>query len=146
YVTNVDAAPFQSVARQLIPMSDLSNTGELVGSTHQIFAILRDYLTARFGSAGFQTMFERALRLATVVQPSLRTIRARADGSLVALDDLFWERPSEEATDATIALLAELMGVVATVVGPELTVRLLQQRWPWIRIHERETTRPRARN
>jgi hypothetical protein len=145
-VANADVAPFNSVASQLIPASAFSDTVELVDSTQQLFAILREYLAIRFGAAGFQTMFDRALRLATAVQPSLRMIRARPDGSIAGLDDLFWEHPSEEAANATIALLAELLSVVATFVGHEMTVRLLRHRWPWILVHENEATRVGARN
>jgi hypothetical protein len=144
-VANTDAAPFQNIARQLIPASALTDTVELVHSTGQIFAILRDYFTAHFGPAGFRTMFERASLLATAVQPSLRTIRARPDGSLVGLDDLFGEHPLEEAADATIALLAELLSVVSTFVGPELTVHLIQHRWPWILVNAPESTTVGAR-
>jgi hypothetical protein len=139
-------APFRDVARQLIPASAFSDTAELVDSTQQLFAILREYLVIRFGSAGYQTMFDRALRLATIVHPSLRTVRARSDGSLTGLDDLFWEHSSEEAADTTIALLTELLSVIAAFVGHELTARLIQQRWPWILVRGGKSTLVGARN
>jgi hypothetical protein len=139
-------APFQGVARQLIPASAFSDTAELVDSTQQLFAILGEYLVNRFGPAGYQTMFDRALRLATMLHPSLRTVRARSGGSLTGLDDLFCEHPLGEATAATIALATELLSVIAALVGNELTARLIQQRWPWILVRERESTKVGARN
>jgi len=87
------------------------------------------------GSAGFWSLLSRAVVLAKAEVPSLRTVQIRPDGSLAGFDEIKPD-PNAREHDAgaleqgRVALVAHLLGLLATFVGESLTQRLVCDAWP----------------
>ena len=84
---------------------------------------LRIALTKFAGPSGFDALLSRALALAKSDVPALQTVKIKPDGSLEG----FAERADG---DGGIALIAHLLGLLVTFIGPTLTLQLLQDVWP----------------
>jgi len=73
--------------------------------------------------------------LAKAEVPSLRTVQIRPDGSLAGFDEIKPD-PNAREHDAgaleqgRVALVAHLLGLLATFVGESLTQRLVCDAWP----------------
>ena len=90
---------------------------------------LRGPLGKLTGVRGFRSLLSRALALAGGEVPWLRGIQIRADGSLEVAG------PERELDRSVIALgeavlVAHLLGLLVTFIGPALTVGLLRDVWP----------------
>lgn len=87
-------------------------------------------LARLMGAAGFRLLLERALVLARKQAPLLRALRVNADGSLEGLDELEAKFGAEAVAEGEVALVAQLLGLLVTFIGPVLTLRLVQTAWP----------------
>ncbi|HEV3118574.1 MAG TPA: hypothetical protein VGY58_16100 [Gemmataceae bacterium] len=88
---------------------------------------LRVSLTRLTGADGFASLLRRALALAKVEVPSLQSIEVKSDCSVfeqLAADS------RDGATDAGVAIIAHLLGLLITFIGASLTVRLVGDNWP----------------
>ena len=85
---------------------------------------MRMHLSKRIGQEGFRTLLARALALTKSRFPSLRVVRVEENGSLVGL------RGAAESSEAAVALLACLVGLLVTFIGEDLTLRMLDAVWP----------------
>ncbi len=90
---------------------------------------LRRSLTTLVGPAGFHSVMARALTLATSEVPWLSDVQVKADGSLEIPAELKEQR---ESVKGGTALVAHLLGLLATFIGEALTLRLVQNVWPKI--------------
>lgn len=99
---------------------------------------LRAHLVKRIGQEGFRTLLARALTLTTAQHPRLSAVRVGSDGALVGLRAAV-SRGSEEARDdealggtleGAMALVAQLLALLITFIGEDLTLRLLNTVWP----------------
>ena len=92
------------------------------------FAII-EKLSPQFGplmgAAGFRALLSRALLLANAEVAWLRELHVGEDGSLEGLDKLEAQANREEIAAGGIVLLARLLGLLTTLIGEELTLRLL---------------------
>lgn len=77
------------------------------------------------GAAGFRALLSRALLLANAEVAWLRELHVGEDGSLEGLDKLEAQANREEIAAGGIVLLARLLGLLTTLIGEELTLRLL---------------------
>ena len=91
---------------------------------------LRQPLTRLAGVAGFRSLLSRALALANDEVRWMKAIHVRADGSLEGLDEAQAQLSETEIADGEIVLIAQLIGLLATFIGEELTLRLVQESWP----------------
>jgi len=91
---------------------------------------LRGPLGKLMGIAGFRSLFSRALTLAGTEVSWLRVLQIKADGSLEGLQELEVKLNSRTADEGEIVLVARLLGLLVTFIGPALTVRLLHDAWP----------------
>lgn len=82
------------------------------------------------GLGGFRSLFSRALVLACAEVPGLRAVQIKADGSLERLDEFGAERGGTATLEGEIVLIAQLLGLLATFIGADLTMRLLHDIWP----------------
>ena len=93
---------------------------------------LRHSLTTFAGAAGFHSLLARALALAKVHSHSLGTVYVKPDGSLEGLDELH----ANEAAEAGAMLIAQLIGLLFTFIGEQLTVHLVRDAWPDLPVNE----------
>ena len=86
---------------------------------------LRQPLCALAGVAGFRSLLSRALTLARAEAPSLSAVQVTADGSLQGLDGLRTQVNADEAEEAGIILITQLLGLLVRVVGEGMTLQLV---------------------
>jgi hypothetical protein len=91
---------------------------------------LRHPLGKLLGMAGFRALFSRALALANEEVPWLRALHIKADGSLEGLDELEANLDENEIVEGEVVLVARLLELLITFIGPALTVRIIQDAWP----------------
>jgi hypothetical protein len=91
---------------------------------------LRPHLATLMGNVGFRALLSRALALANAEVPWLRAVRVKADGSFEELDELGAQVDPDEIFEGRVVLLAELLGLLVTFIGEDLTLRLVREVWP----------------
>ena len=87
------------------------------------------------GPAGFLSLLSRALVLAKAEVPALRVVQVRPDGSVAGFDEI---KPDPNAGEhdagvleqGRVALVAHLLGLLATFIGESLARRLACDAWP----------------
>ena len=91
---------------------------------------LRAQLATLMGKVGFRALLSRALALANAEVPWLRAVHVKADGSFEGLDELGAQVDPDEIFEGRVVLLAQLLGLLVTFIGEELTLRLVREVWP----------------
>jgi len=91
---------------------------------------LRGPLGKFMGVGGFRSLLSRALVLASQEVHWLRALQIKADGSLEGLDELEVKLDWPATAEGEIVLVSQLLGLLVTFIGGELTVRLLHDIWP----------------
>ena len=86
---------------------------------------LRQPLITLAGVAGFRSLLSRALTLARAEAPSLSAVQVAADGSLQGLDELRPQVDPDQAREAGIILITQLLGLLVRVVGEATTLQLV---------------------
>lgn len=94
---------------------------------------LRTPLSKFLGGAGFRALLSRAQALAGKEVPWLLALTLKADGSIDGLDELEGTFKSRVVAEGEIVLVAQLLGLLATFIGAELTQRFLNEIWPDIK-------------
>ncbi len=91
---------------------------------------LRPQLAMLMGTGGFRALLARALNLAGAEVAWLRTVRANAEGILEGLAAPYASLTPAEFREGRVALLAQLLGLLVSFIGPGLTARLVADIWP----------------
>jgi hypothetical protein len=94
-------------------------------ATLRVFAKLHGPLITLAGLAGFRSLLSRALTLARAEAPSLSAVQVAADGSLQGLADLRPQVDADQAREAGIILITQLLGLLVRVVGEATTLQLV---------------------
>ncbi len=122
----------KQLARHLLgreaALGELADAHE--NATLRVCEKLRGSLSKLMGIGGFRSLFSRALVLACAEVPGLRAVQIKADGSLERLDKFGAERGGTATLEGEIVLIAQLLGLLATFIGADLTMRLLHDIWP----------------
>jgi hypothetical protein len=105
------------------------NSEPAESAAFRVFAKLRLALITLAGLAGFRSLLSRALTLARADAPDLSAVEVAADGSLKGLDELA-SQAQEETQEGGAVLLTQLIGLLLTFIGNDLTLRLVQDVWP----------------
>jgi hypothetical protein len=84
---------------------------------------LRVSLTRFAGADGFTALLRRALALARLELPSLHGITEKADGSMEGLEELTADERID-GIDAAVTITTHLLGLLVTLIGEPLTMRL----------------------
>src|ERR1700735_3049535 len=95
-------------------------------ATVRVYERLRRQLGATVGSDGFQALASRALALAKSESPRLSTVQITENGGLRGLGEVESEMRSDEAGEAGIILIAQLLGLFLTFLGEATTLRLIE--------------------
>ena len=91
---------------------------------------LRPHLANLMGQGGFRALLARALVLASADAPWLSAVKVSTDGSLDGLDALPSHIGPAEFLEGTVAVLAELLGLLVALIGLDLATRLIGEIWP----------------
>lgn len=91
---------------------------------------LRLHLASLMGNTGSRTLLSRALSLASVATPLLRTVKVKPDGSLEGLDGHETQADPGTNVDGGVHLVAQLLGLLVTFIGESLTLRIVDEIWP----------------
>jgi hypothetical protein len=86
---------------------------------------LRQPLCALAGVVGCRSLLSRALTLAREVAPGLSAVKVAADGSLEGLDKLRPQMDADQAREAGIILVTQLLGLLVRVVGEAMTLQFV---------------------
>lgn len=121
----------KELARRLLVFEcALSKTPELGGcGAFRVCGKLRGPLGKLMGTGGFRALLSRALVLAGGEVPWLLALRLKADGTLEGLDELEPRLDASSVAEGDVILVAQLLGLLLTFLGPALTLRLLQDIW-----------------
>jgi hypothetical protein len=122
----------RSIAERLIDYetqgTDSSETTET--ATFQLTDRLRPQLATLMGNGGFRALLTRALVLASAELSWLRAVRVDADGTLEGLEAPHARLKPAEFREGQLVLLAQLLGLLVTFIGPGMTSRLVGEIWP----------------
>lgn len=91
---------------------------------------LRESLGKFLGVGGFHALLSRALAIADTEVPWLGVLQIKADGALEGLEEVEAKFDARELAEGEVVLVAQLLGLLLTFIGPALTLRLLQDIWP----------------
>ena len=91
---------------------------------------LRPQLAMLMGNIGFRALLSRTLALSNTEFPWLRAVHVKAEGSLEGLDELGAQVNPDEISKGCLVLLAQMLGLLVTFIGEDLTLRLVQEVWP----------------
>ncbi len=91
------------------------------------------------GGTGFQALLSRALAVANTDDPWLRGVQVKADGSLGGLEAS--DAPVDPAAMAEggIVLVSQLLALLAAFIGENLTLQMLRDVWPELRLGDLES-------
>lgn len=91
---------------------------------------LRAHFATFVGRAGMQALHSRALVLAARDVPWLRAVRVETDGSFAGWDEAAAHAGPEKTLEGRTAMLVQLLGLLVTFIGENLTSRLTEEVWP----------------
>jgi hypothetical protein len=101
---------------------------------------LRPPLCALAGVAGYRSLLSRALTLAKAKAPSLSAVQVTTDGYLQGVDELEPQIDKDHAGDAGTILIAQLLGLFLAFIGEALTLRLVQDVTPHLKVTTKSGT------
>ena len=102
----------------------------------RVTEMLRSHLSTLMGNVGSRALLARALALASAEVPWLRAVHVNADGSFEGLDELGAQVDPDEIFEGCVVLLARFLGLMATFIGANLTVRLVSDVWPELSLED----------
>jgi CheY-like chemotaxis protein len=111
-----------------------ARAARLTDATHsavsRVWEQLRGPLSSLSGFGSYNTLVSRALVLAGAEVPWLRSLEIGADGSLKGLNERAGDLDSGTIAEGEALLVSQLLGLLSALVGPALTLTLLQTIWP----------------
>ncbi len=99
---------------------------------------LQPQLALLMGNGGFRALLTRALALAKADVQWLSMVRVNADGTLEATGGFGTQVTPEQLIEGYSVLFAHLLGLMVTLVGEKITLGLLREVWPKIKINDSE--------
>lgn len=129
------------VAERLLAYETQSNLTQAVRSpaTFLVCEKLRPHLASLMGRTGFRSLLSRALVLTGTEASCPGTVQVQTDGTLAGWDKLEEQIPRKDFAEASVALIAQLLGLLVAFIGEELTFRLLREIWPDISLNAAST-------
>ncbi len=127
-----DTPRLRAFARRLLAHNtDGGKPGAIKDSENfRVCEKLRGPLSRLAGVGGFQSLLARALALAGEEVSWLRGLHVNAKGSLEGLEKLEAKPGSREIAEGEVVLVSQLLGLLVTFIGPDLTAGLLREIWP----------------
>ena len=130
------SAALRELARRLLAETRVAGDAQAQDAV-LVSERLRVSLTQFAGVYGFAALLRRALALATLEVPLLRSVSVSADGHLTGLEQL-GAHAVQVREDAAVAITAHLLSLLVTFVGEPLTRRLVRQSSPRTSVDEEQ--------
>jgi hypothetical protein len=128
----------QDLARWLLAreMGDRADRADPVGAAESACRKLSECVARLVTVVAFQALLARALHLARAEFPSLAGVRPgpSPDACLEGLSERLEGVEPARATEALAAVLANLLGLLATFIGDDITLRVVRDAWPDARL------------
>lgn len=120
------------LARRLINEESRSGEAENSGGrpAFRVCEKLRRPLSTLAGAAGFRSLVARALTLAKLDAYWVEGIKVNPDGSFHYTAEIVAKLETSQAADAGSAVVTQLLGLLITLIGEALTLRLVYDVWP----------------
>ena len=117
------------------------SSGTRIPAAFYVCEKLRPHLATLMGGTGFHALLSRALAVANTDDPWLRGVRVKADGSLGGLDGS--DAPTDPAAmaEGSIVLVSQLLALLAAFIGENLTLQLVRDTWPELRLADLESSK-----
>lgn len=123
-------------ARHLIDVSESgASTGS--GAVCPVIDTLRPDLKMLMGTGGTRQLLARAIALSTAEVSWLRGVRVTEKGELQGLDQIGSLIEPAELLEGQVLLLAQLLGLLVALIGPDLTSRMVGELWPQVPFRDR---------
>ena len=97
---------------------------------------LRPPLATLMGHTGFRALLSRALALTNTEALWPGVVQVKADGTLGGWDTLEAKIAGKESAEASVVLIARLIGLLVAFIGEELTFRMLREIWPDVALND----------
>jgi hypothetical protein len=120
------------IAKDLMVYETAQNKSSEANNPAGFHAInkLRPHLATLMGNGGFQALLSRALVLTNGEISWLRDIQVNADGTLEGLEAIHGRLDPAQFLEGRVVLLAHLLGLLVSFIGPDLTARIVGDIWP----------------
>jgi hypothetical protein len=125
----------RNLARELIVNEPLTNESSAF-QTREVFCSterLRPHLVNLMGKGGYRALLARALVQTSAEVPWLDAVTVDADGNLKGLAVLHSRIDPAEFLEGNVVVLAQLLGLLIALIGPDLSARLMGEIWPKMR-------------
>lgn len=137
---DISSASMRDLARRLLAAEAAS---QIATSAHahegvRVCEKLQISLTRFAGSDGFKSLLRRALALARADVPALQTVNLKPDGSLEGCEVLAVDA-TKGGIEATVAIIAHLLGLLVTFIGKPFTLKLVREAWPDTSLNEQHS-------
>lgn len=100
------------------------------GAAFRVCEKLRQPLCVLAGVAGYRSLLSRARTLALARAPWLAQVKIGPDGALGFPPEVECRIDQKEADRGGALLVSELLGLLSTLIGDTLTLRLVRNVWP----------------
>jgi hypothetical protein len=129
---NQAAPELRSLARELVVYEtpEGMTPGAKAPAGFHVTEKLRPHLANLMGKGGFRALLARALALASAEVSWLNGVKANAEGALDGLEALRSQIDPAEFLDGEVVILAQLLGLLVSLIGADLTTRLIKEIWP----------------
>lgn len=120
-------ASLRNYAEKLVAyeMSQTVSSKPTVTAAFAVIEKLGPHFGPLMGAAGFRALILRSLALANAEAAWLADLRVKECGSFEGLSELEAKVGPEEIAAGGIVTLSKLLGLLATLIGEDLTLRLL---------------------
>jgi hypothetical protein len=119
--------------RDTSPTNSPSNFSEITPfAVPTTFETLRLSLSKTVGIVGFQALLARSLALAKQEVLWLKTVEVNEDGSLQGLMEAAQLQEADSAEEGCVIILTQILKLLVTFVGEDLTLLLIRDSWPEI--------------
>lgn len=117
-------------AERLIKTETWGKADPTVTSIFLVTEKLNIPLSTLMGKAGYRAILSRSLTLAKTEVQWLRRVQVGPDGRLQGIDGQAEALSPAEFAESQIVLVAHLLTLLVTFIGPALTVQLIHDIWP----------------
>lgn len=127
--------PRPSIARfvRAVASAELARGGSEPGGdvAQRLVAQLYRKLAKLIGRDGFEVLLARSLVLAQRAHPVLARVTVASGAKLAGLDEVARVMGDDaEFRHGTIAIVAQFVELIATLIGEDLAMRLVREAWP----------------
>ena len=125
----------RNLTRELIANEPLTNESSAFKALEAFHGTekLRPHLVNLMGKGGYRALLARALVQTSAEVPWLDTVTVDADGTLKGMVVLHSRIDPAEFLEGNVVVLAQLLGLLIALIGPDLSTRLMGEIWPKMR-------------